>query len=92
MPPQDEPEDGRRVRGGEQRGRDGVDPEGQDLVRAAGVHQARVGVHEAAEQSDREARARHLMATCRTALARHPATDDSTPLPRLFALYEDIAG
>ncbi|MFE4620485.1 PaaX family transcriptional regulator C-terminal domain-containing protein [Streptomyces sp. NPDC056747] len=37
-------------------------------------------------------RARHLMATCWTALAQHPATDDGTPLPRLFALYEDIAG
>ncbi|MFB7586167.1 PaaX family transcriptional regulator C-terminal domain-containing protein [Streptomyces sp. NPDC056169] len=37
-------------------------------------------------------RARHLMATCWTALARHPATNGSTPLPRLFALYEDLAG
>lgn len=34
-------------------------------------------------------RARHLVATCWTALANHPAPEGSTPLPRLFALYED---
>ncbi|MFF8838031.1 PaaX family transcriptional regulator C-terminal domain-containing protein [Streptomyces sp. NPDC015130] len=34
-------------------------------------------------------RARHLMATCWTALANHPAQEGSTPLPRLFVLYED---
>ncbi|MFE1904988.1 PaaX family transcriptional regulator C-terminal domain-containing protein [Streptomyces gardneri] len=37
-------------------------------------------------------RARHLMATSWAALAHHPAPDDGTPLPRLFALFEDIAG
>ncbi|MEU3690791.1 PaaX family transcriptional regulator C-terminal domain-containing protein [Streptomyces narbonensis] len=35
-------------------------------------------------------RARHLMATCWTALANHPAPEGGTPLPRLFALYEDL--
>ncbi|MFE7548235.1 PaaX family transcriptional regulator C-terminal domain-containing protein [Streptomyces gardneri] len=37
-------------------------------------------------------RARHLMATSWAALAHHPTPDDGTPLPRLFALFEDIAG
>ncbi|WP_406055972.1 transcriptional regulator [Streptomyces sp. NBC_01077] len=37
-------------------------------------------------------RARELFATVWTALTNRPAPDSGPPLPRLFALYEDLAG